>query len=344
MRIGFLTNDLDLKNGWGNYSANLINGLEAKGVETVVLTGKTSYGRAKKAFRDCNIVHSLVEPLAWLGFRLAGNRPFFITAHGTYAVEPLVHGGWRGFKLRRAYKKARAIFCVSRFTAEQIKKFAPAVRTAVINNGVNFERFQVSTSLTGEYQKLLAGRFPVIMGVGAIKERKGYHLSLAAVAHLKNKYPDFLYLIAGKISDQKYFQRLKGLIGQLGLENNIKFIEPDDRQLAAWYQAIDIFLLTPVSDEIVFEGYGLVYLEAGAAGKPAIGSLNCGAADAILDGQTGWLVNSADEAAIAAAVLKLTDDGELRERMGRAAQEFARQRTWLLVADEYLKFYQSVIK
>ncbi|MDD2753531.1 MAG: glycosyltransferase family 4 protein [Candidatus Portnoybacteria bacterium] len=341
MKIGFLINNLDLKNGWGNYSANLISALKKEGVEAVVLSGKIGYWQAKKAFKRCEAIHCLTEPQAFLASLVAGNRPFFITAHGTYAVEPLARGGWRGFKLRWAYKKASAVFCVSRFTQTQIKKLAPDTKTAVINNGVDFARFQLSIEPEAQFKELLAGRFPVILGVGAVKERKGYHLSLAALSVLKEKYPDLLYLIAGKTSDEQYLKRLKELVGHYGLESNVKFITPGDEQLVALYQAADIFLLTPVSDSVIFEGYGLVYLEAGAAGRPSVGSLNCGAEDAIIDGQTGFLVDSANEASIVRALLKLTQDQGLREQMGRSAKDVAKQRTWDRVAEEYLKIYNK---
>ena len=344
MKIGFLTSDLDLKSGWGSYSANLIKELKKRGVEAVVLTGQFGYFQAKKALKSCEIIHSLIEPRAFLASLILRGRPLFITAHGTYAVEPLARGGWHGRWLRWAYKKASAVICVSRFTESQIKKLAPETKTAVINNGVDFKRFQPIVSLEDRFKKITANRFPIILGVGAIKERKGYHLSIAAAAKLKEKYPDFLYLIAGKPSDEEYFKQLKNLVGQFALENNVRFIEPDDQQLVALYQAADIFLLTPISDNIIFEGYGLVYLEAGAAGKPAIGSLDCGAEDAIKDGQTGFLVKPGAEAAVAEALIKLIENRELRERMGQVARNFARQKSWDIVAQEYLKIYKSTIK
>ena len=341
MRVCFLTKDLDIKNGWGSYSFHLIEALKKEGVEPTVITENIGYFKARKLVKDCEIVHSLVEPRAFLGTLIKGNRPFFITAHGTYAVEPLDKGGLAGWCLRYAYKKAEKIICISRFTEKEIKKRMPEARTVVINNGVNFEEFQRDNPLQPVY---LENHYPVILSVGALKARKGYHISIPAVARLKSRFPNLLYVISGEQSNARYFEELKDLVKKYDLENNVKFIEADDEEKINLYHSADVFLLTPVNIGNHFEGFGLVYLEAGACGVPSVGSRSCGVEDAIKDGETGFLVPQNDIIETSNALLKILENNELRLNLGNNARKFAKEMSWDKVSKVVIELYKESLR
>ncbi len=338
MKVAFLTKDLDAKAGWGSYSMQLINALKIEGVETVVLTGKVDFFEAKRLVRDCDIVHSLVEPLAFLGSLIKGNRPFFITAHGTYAVEPLDKLCSSGLKLRYAYKKADAVVCVSHFTESEIKKRATGINTVVINNGVDFDKFQKSDIAR---PAILGNRTPIIFSVGALKFRKGFHISISAVVKIKELFPNFLYIISGDQSDEQYYAELKNMVSRNHLENNVVFVEADDQKLVSIYKYADLFLLTPVNQGNHFEGFGLVYLEAGACGVPSVGSKGCGAEDAIKDGQTGFLVEQNNIEKVSESILKIVQDNHLRQKLGRCALEMSRSMSWEKTAQAVIRLYQK---
>jgi len=84
------------------------------------------------------------------------------------------------------------------------------------------------------------------------------------------------------------------------------------------------------------EGFGLVFLEAGWYGKPALGGRDGGAADAIKDGETGLLCDGANSEEVASALERLLSDGDLLARLGVAAERHARSQTWALKLGEYL--------
>lgn len=108
-------------------------------------------------------------------------------------------------------------------------------------------------------------------------------------------------------------------------------------------QRARIFLHTPVrAADGGFEGFGIVYLEAAACGVPSIGTLECGAEDAIDDGITGFLVAPEVEA-VEAALLRLANDAELRARFGAAGKERARRSTWADNARAVLALYDDVL-
>jgi glycosyltransferase involved in cell wall biosynthesis len=88
-----------------------------------------------------------------------------------------------------------------------------------------------------------------------------------------------------------------------------------------------------------FEGFGLVYLEAGAAGLPVIGTLGCGAEEAIVPGETGLLIPQADAGALAAALVRLLENPALRAEMGAAGRARAEAYSWLNIAAQVQAAY-----
>jgi len=102
-----------------------------------------------------------------------------------------------------------------------------------------------------------------------------------------------------------------------------------------------VFALPSINIGGRFEGFGLVYLEAGAAGLPVIGTLGCGAEEAIVDGETGFLVPQYDVEALAGAIIRLLTDADLRARMGAAGRARAAAFSWTNVAAQVRAVYES---
>ena len=105
-----------------------------------------------------------------------------------------------------------------------------------------------------------------------------------------------------------------------------------------------MFLHTPVTAaDGGFEGFGIVYLEASACGTPCIGTLDCGAEDAIVDGETGLLVEQ-DVDSVASALERLLGDAELRARMGSAGRRHAGSQTWASNAARVAAIYAEALR
>jgi glycosyltransferase involved in cell wall biosynthesis len=265
--------------------------------------------------------------LSWLPFV---KKPLFFTIHGTYGVLPLDNLKTK-FLVKRVYKKAKKIFCVSKFTEKQVLKRIKLNNTIVINNGVDYNKFQISEKIELETLSLLS--------VGALKPRKGYHISIPAIAEVKKKYPNIKYYIVGGKPQKIYTD----LVKNLNLEKNIEFLQNlSDKELIKLYYKSNIFLLTSVTiNDNDFEGFGLVYLEAGACGRPVVGAYGSGAEDAIIDGETGILVPQNDVQKTAEAILKLLDNPELAKKMGENGKKFAQKMDWKNMVDEYVKIYEN---
>jgi phosphatidylinositol alpha-1,6-mannosyltransferase len=109
-----------------------------------------------------------------------------------------------------------------------------------------------------------------------------------------------------------------------------------------WYRRADVFALPSMNEGGKFEGYGLVYLEASAAGLPVIGTTDNGAEDAIDDGLTGFLIPQSEVAArLPGAILTILRDPALAARMGAAGRIKAAGQTWEHVAARMLLLYTS---
>ena len=367
MKICFLTNELSFQHGWGRYSIDLIKILAIKGYKPLVLINKTSQGndlkevesykllsslrsdlvkpvfiwkdyfKVKKITKDCQIIHSLIEPYAPLAALLAKNKPLFITAHGTYA-SLLFNKPLAGWLIKKSFKKASKVFCVSKFTQKKILEKISLENTLVINNGVDYNKWQMDNPLYLLKEKM-------ILGVGALKPRKGYYVSISAMVGVKRKYPNLKYYLVGNQSNINYFNQLKELTKKHNLENNIIFLEKiSDKDLIKLYHQTDLFLLTPIDINKGFEGFGLVYLEANACGKPVIGTYDCGAEEAITDGFNGLLVPQNDIEKTSQAILNILDNSILAKELGQNGQKQAQKMDWSNISKQYIEIYESFLK
>ena len=361
-KICFLTESLSPESGWGRYSLGLIKALSEKGVKCKVLTQKGvknqpidgveildiihstphsflkslifDYLRIKKRVRDCYLIHSLIEPYAPLAYLLSGRKPFFITAHGTYAVNCFNKRKLR-FLFQKVFKKAQVIFAVSNFTKKRILSKISVDNIRVINNGIDYQKFQISPDF-----KKSNGQVKIILSVGVLKARKGYHVSIPAIAQVKKIFKNLKYYIVGNQSDSNYFQKLKKLVRRFHLEDLVIFLKDlSDNDLIKLYYQSDLFLLTPININDNFEGFGLAYLEAGASGRPVIGTYNCGAEEAIKDGHNGFLVPQNDSKKTAEAIIKILKDKNLAQRLGEKGRQKAQIMDWQNISQNYLNLY-----
>jgi len=364
MKICFLTHDINPKSGWGRYSGEIIKGLEKRGIEAEILVEEKLTSGSERAVlkaslpkflgflqivlnvrriaKKCEIIHTfdawpygVIAALSNIGL----GRKLVINGVGTYSVLPL-YSRKTGWLLRWAYRKADSVPCISNFTMKEIKKKINLNTLEVVTLGVDFKKFNQNE----EYSENMTNNINAIISVGAIKRRKGYHISLQVISKIKEKYPNIKYYIVGnKTVDPLYAKELEDIINKHGLRDNVEFFENiDDDKLRELYNRANVFMLPSIDDEGAFEGFGLVYLEANAQGLPTIGTLGSGAEDAIKDGYSGFLVpqNNVEETVV--AVLKILDDKEFALKMSEYAILWAKSNSWDNVIDKYMKIYKRL--
>jgi glycosyltransferase involved in cell wall biosynthesis len=368
MNILLLTERLGSRSGWERYATELVRALQLKGNNVFVLCAEENQEigdipqtavlppalssrrwyflswlyaiRSRQLLHEKNfvpdIIHSIVEPYACITHKLAKDlqRPYFITAHGSYAVRPFLSSVYRA-GVARAYRAAKAVICISRYTEQQVKRYVPDAPTVVIPNGVTFSE--------GKNQDVV--REQLILSVGIIKERKGYLQLLRALPRVREKVPGATLAIVGdRTNDAAYVEQLDAFIKENQLESMIQFKgKVSDAELNSLYETARVFALTPVSTQRSFEGFGLVYLEANAHGMPVIGSYGNGGEDAIIEGQSGFLVHVDNPEEIADRIISLlTMPQQDYTRMSDSAYAHARKFSWGRVVEEYEKVYENV--
>jgi phosphatidylinositol alpha-1,6-mannosyltransferase len=287
--------------------------------------------------RGSDLVHFFVEPYA-LAASLAFPWRYLITVHGTYGLVPLRSNPVTRRLFARTLERARGVVCVSRFTRSQMAQATPQANLAVINNGLEMPERNTSDaddSIVGD---------PLLLGVGALKPRKGYHVVVDSLPLIRERFPNVHYYLVGDDGDRRYVDQLRQSVQRLQLERNVTITgRIEDARLDALYRRCDAFVLPPVNSGAAFEGFGLAYLEANAYGKPVVGSFNCGAEDAIVDGQTGLLAPQGDHAAVARCILQLLEDPAAAHAMGERGRDWALARTWNSVAAEYVELYERAL-
>jgi glycosyltransferase involved in cell wall biosynthesis len=208
--------------------------------------------------------------------------------------------------------------------------------------GVNTDLFHPNKyNATLKLDLQIEGLF--LLGVGRFAEIKGFRYLISAVPIILEKYPATKLVLIGFGPQEK---ELRSLISQLNLSNSV--ILPGSQsgvKLAEYFATADVFIgPSVVTPEGAMEGQGLVFLEAMASKTAVIASKVGGIIDMIEDGRTGLLVPQKDPESIAAKVLLLARDKDLREKLAYNAKEVVENRySWEVVADAFVKTYQKIL-
>ncbi len=299
------------------------------------------------AARRVDIVHAIKDyPHNWLamwGARLAG-KPCIATAHGTYTVQPLLNEQHRARALD-TYARFAGMISVSGYTRTRLLDLlsgrAPGPDDIiVIPNAVDAEHYLAPRTVGGKpwHQQ----RFT--LGIGELKERKGHHLAVAAWSEVARDMPDLHHYIVGRTMGDAYEAQLLEIARECGVADRLHFLgNISEDEKVDLLQRASVFVHTPVTAEDGgFEGFGIVYLEASASGTPCIGSLDCGAMDAIREGETGFLV-AQEVGAIAARLRTLLEDEALRTRLGERGREVAKLSVWQDNARAVRRVYEAAL-
>jgi phosphatidylinositol alpha-1,6-mannosyltransferase len=248
-------------------------------------------------------------------------RPYTLVAHGADLLEFARHP-LAGRLAASILRNADRIVANSRFTAaEVVRAGADPARVRVLHPVVDAERFNaesVAAAIRARYG--LAGQ-TVLLTVARLVRRKGHDSVLDALAEVRRESPDVHYLVVG---DGPTRGELERKAEKLGIADAVTFAgHVPEEELPGCYAAADLFVM--VSRERAskgdVEGFGIVYLEASAAGRPVVAGRSGGVEDAVEDGVSGILVDPEDPAALVEALSRLLRDPDLRRRMARAGRE-----------------------
>ncbi|MFN3750059.1 MAG: glycosyltransferase family 4 protein [Thiobacillus sp.] len=282
-----------------------------------------------RRFDAVHAFRALPEGLvAWLVARLT-RRPVVIYAHG----EELTTWG-RGGKyraMRFALRHADHVIANSEHTRDTLLGMGiDPGRITLIYPGVDVSVFRPGLDTTGLRESLGIGADEkLVFSVGRLSRRKGFDQMIRAVAQLHAEGIPLRYVIAGIGEDADY---LDGLIAEHNVQGVVHRIGAvSDADLPRWMNACDVFAMPNREIDGDNEGFGMVFIEAAACGKPSIAGRAGGTGSAVIDGETGLRVDGAAVDAVARALGKLLGDAEAAMAMGqrgwaRTQRDFAWER------------------
>jgi phosphatidylinositol alpha-1,6-mannosyltransferase len=192
-------------------------------------------------------------------------------------------------------------------------------RFRVVHLGTDPERFHpgVDTASVRERFKLATGGW--LLTVANLFPHKGVDTVLRALPLVVQRVPDVRYAVAGSGPER---DRLEDLARELGVADRVRFLGAvADRDLPALYALATVYVgASRRADPMGVEGFGISLVEAAACGLPVVAGNSGGIADAVRDGETGFLVPPEDPVAFAGAICRLLADEELAKRVGAAGR------------------------
>lgn len=283
-----------------------------------------------------HLIHAQVAyPDGWAAARLARatELPLVLTLHGQ-ELQKIVH--WSA-KLKELVQSALGQAAAVVVPSDKMRELALAngvdsCRLKVVHNGL--DALPLSPLPPGIEERLAGKR--VLLSVGRLEKEKGCQHNIRALAMLKEKHPDLVYLLAG---EGAYRGELAALSRSLGLADRVIFAGHQPREnIGAFYAKSHVFSL-PSRDE----AFGIVYLEAMAAGLPVIATRGEGIAALVEESGAGLLVSQGDVEALAGAISLLLEP--LRASgTGEKGRRAARRFTWERSAGKLLSVYKEVLK
>ena len=260
-------------------------------------------------------------PLGLVGPSL--ELPYDLVLHG---AEVTVPGRLPFTKQALAYtlRRARHIIAAGGYPAAEAEHAAGReLPTTVVPCGVDPDRFRV---LDRSERAAARDLFDIprdaelIVGISRLVPRKGFDNAIRAVARLRHRRPDLVLVIAGGGRDE---ERLRRLADELDAPVRFAGRVPHE-DLPKLYGCADVFTMLCRNrwGGLEQEGFGIVFIEAAACGVPQVAGNSGGAAEAVADGETGFVIDDPENVQdVAEAFERLLDDDTLRTAMARRSRE-----------------------
>ncbi|MFH1507784.1 MAG: glycosyltransferase family 4 protein [Candidatus Omnitrophota bacterium] len=250
--------------------------------------------------------------------------PYFVLVHGQELLNS-AKSQRVSFLMRRVLGNSRKVIAISDFTRKLMQETVPSARWVILNPTIDIDKFTLKFK---ENPKVIPGK-TILLTVARLAPHKGHEQVILALKELLPLYPELIYRIVGDGERRGYLENLvntSGLSGKVIFEGDVK-----QQDLLFFYDSCNIFIMCSryMPEDNQVEGFGIVFLEAGAFNKPVIAGNSGGIPDAVIDQETGILVDPEDISQIAQSIKRLISDPDFARRLAdngrRRAVELSRK-------------------
>jgi len=273
--------------------------------------------RRWKTYRIVLVSHVLpLGASAWIA-RWVTRRPYVVFVHGM-DIGLVKQNGMKRWLAGRVLRAAALVVANSHALAEEVQQ-----DFGVHKISITYPCVSPSLGLSQTSTKIRLDETLTLLTVARLVPRKGHLRVLEAMTYLFHMAPlgSVCYHIVG---DGPMYKEIVQRTRELGIEDYVTIDRNlNDQEREKAYAEADIFVMPTLVSDTDREGFGLVYLESALHGLPSIATKQPGVDEAILDGETGVLVEDGDITALANAIARLGSDRTLRERLGAQARERA---------------------
>ena len=300
------------------------------------------YRRVKKILKreqfDVIHLHEPMTPTLPLAvLRHTPLSPQSVVVGTFHAYRESAHPGYEYVKpiFERFFDRLDGRIAVSEAVRDYLVPYFPG-DYRIIPNGIDLERF--GDPALRPLERFDDGKLNILF-VGRLEKRKGFKYLLQAFAQVKKSVPEARLIVVGAYDkeDKEPFV----LYARENRLRDVRFIgQVSEDDLPRYYRTCHVFCAPSTG----FESFGIILLEAMAAGRPIVASSIDGYRGVLEDGEEGLLVQPEDERRLADALVGLLRDPALRERMGRQGQAKATDYSWDKVAQQVLDYYRELLE
>jgi len=263
-----------------------------------------------------------------------------------FIVNPYIFSCEKGSSIGRMYRRslgknlmsADAVIAISEFEKKLILEYKYNIkRIEIVNPGINLEDFSKNSD-ENILSEFYLQESIIILCVCRIAKSKSLEVLIKALPKLISQYPELKLVIAGP--DFNYKKILLALIKNFDVEKNVVFTDFLPRhKLISLYKASDLFVF-PSS----FEAFGIVMIEAMAAGLPIIAANACAAPEIVKNNVNGLLFQPENDKDLADKIIKILKDKQLKKEMAVASLDLAKKYDFNRTTSQMLDIYNSIVE
>ena len=271
-----------------------------------------------------------------INFEILKKTKSFCLIHSKEINHPI--GSSLNKRAIKALSKADFVIANSKFTKELSMKLG-INNVIVINPGCNYP-IPISESAKKFAKEKYGNSTPRLITISRLDGRKSHQNILMTIKNLLPKYPNLKYISIGDGDEKMNLQKLKK---ELQLDNTVELIfKSSEQEKVALLEQSDVFVMPSVVYKKSVEGFGITYIEAASYGKPSIGGIFGGEADAIKNGETGYLCDGNDLNKLYETFSKILENKNY-ENFGLKALEFSKNFNWKKIIKKYIDLIFSFL-